>query len=218
MRLGRLTAALAALVIATGCGAKAPDYQSVIGSEPTTTPTAPPVPIADYLKQQGVDGIPMTPQTLTELTVSIPQPPGWAVVNDPVLVTAFQVLRKSDVATYQPIATLYVFKLTGDFNVEEAIKHGYADAELSDRFKRLDASMADFNGMPSAMIEASYNLNDQRVHAYNRIVIATGPAPNNQRYLVQFNVSTAADEAEAHGADVLTIIKGFTVKVNSPAG
>ena len=43
-------------------------------------------------------------------------------------------------------------------------------------------------------------------------------APNNQRYLVQFNVSTAADEAEAHGADVLTIIKGFTVKVNSPAG
>ena len=50
--------ALAAFA-ATGCGAKAPDYQSVWSTAPTTTTstsTEPPVPIAAYLEQAGVDG------------------------------------------------------------------------------------------------------------------------------------------------------------------
>lgn len=211
--IGALCAATALIV--AGCGPKSPDYSAAIGAtSATSTPAAPPVPISTFLEEQGVSGIPMTQQTLTDLTVSIPQPAGWTAVKDEALATAFQVLRKTDVKAYQPTATLFVFKLIGNFDVAEAIKHGYADAELTDQFKRLDASMADFNGMPSAMIEGSYSLFDQRVHAYNRIVIATGPAPNNQRYLVQFNVSTASAEAESHAPDVLAIIKGFTIKVN----
>jgi hypothetical protein len=71
--------------------------------------------------------------------------------------------------------------------------------------------MVKFHGMPSAMIEGSYNVGDQRLHTYNRIVIATGAPPANQRYLVQFSVTTAADQAETLGADVESIIKGFTV-------
>ena len=35
-----------------------------------------------------------------------------------------------------PTAMLMVFKLNGDFDVNEAIKHGYVDAELSENFKR----------------------------------------------------------------------------------
>lgn len=153
----------------------------------------------------------MTPKTLTDLTVSMPQPRGWAIVTDPNRQAAYQILRKTDVSSYPPTAMLMVFKLTGNFDPAEAIKHGYVDAELSQDFNRLNASMDNFKGFPSAMIEGSYTLNDQRLHAYNRIVIATGPPPANQRYLIQFNVTTAADQAEPLGPDVEKIISGFTV-------
>jgi len=153
----------------------------------------------------------MTAGTLTEIKVSMPCPAGWSVVNDPQQEATFEVIRETSVAAYQPTAMLMVFKLLGNFDVAEAIRHGYGDAQLTDRFNQLDASMADFHGMPSAMIEGSYNMGDQRLHTYNRIVIATGPPPANQRYLVQFSVSTAADQAQAQGADVESIIKGFTV-------
>jgi hypothetical protein len=201
---------------AAGCSTKAPDYQSVWSTSSKTTTTADaanrPVPIGLYLQQQGVNGIPMTPDTLTELTVSIPQPPGWTVVKDPNQQTAFELLRKTGTAAYPPTASLFVFKLIGNFDTAEAIKHGYVDAELSENFNRLDESMDNFRGFPSSMIEGSYSLKDQRLHTYNRVVIPTGPAPTNQRYLVQFTVTTAADQAQSLGPDVEAIIKGFTVK------
>lgn len=202
------------LVVVTGCGTKPPDYQSVWSSSSsatTTTTTQRPAPISDYLQQQGVTGEPMTPKTLTDLTVSIPQPPGWTVVTDPNQQAAYQILRKTGVASYQPTAMLMVFKLTGNFDPKEAIKHGYVDAEMSQDFNRLNASMDNFHGFPSAMIEGSYTLNDQRLHTYNRIVIGSGPPPANQRYLIQFTVSTAADQAQPQGPDVENIISGFTV-------
>ena len=214
MRRCSFLAGLALSVLVAGCGAKAPDYRSVLPpSSPKTATTAAerPVPIADYLLGHGVNGVPMTQATLTGVKVSMPCPPGWSVVSDPKQEATFEVIRKTTVAAYQPTAMLMVFRLIGNFDVAEAIRHGYADAELSDRFNRLNASMADFRGMPSAMIEGSYNVGEQRLHTYNRIVIATGPPPANQRYLVQFSVTTAADQAESLGPDVGSIIKGFAV-------
>ena len=61
------------------------------------------------------------------------------------------------------------------------------------------------------MIEGSYDLNGQRMHTYNRIVIATGSPPANQRYLIQFTVTGYADKAEAEAPDIEAIIKGFNV-------
>lgn len=209
---GFLTTAAPALLL-VGCAAETPDYQSLLPSSSAPTTTERPVPIARYLEQRDVVGLPLTPKTLTELTVTMPQPPGWAKVEDPERPAAFEIIRKTDVDTYQPTATLMVFKLMGKFDAEEAIKHGYADAELSDRFVRLNASMADFNGMPSAMIEGAYNVGEQRRQTYNRIVLPTGPPPIDQHYLVQFTVTTAADQAEDHSKDVLAIIEGFNVEV-----
>ncbi len=39
-----------------------------------------------------------------------------------------------------------VFKLTGNFDVGEALKHASADAEMSQNFTKLNASSADFKG------------------------------------------------------------------------
>ena len=153
---------------------------------------------------QGVNAEPMTPQTLTDLAVSMPQPQGWVTVPSDGQQAEFEVIRKNAVQAYQPTATLLVFKLTGaDFDVNEALKHAFDMAGVI---------VEQFNGMPSAKIEATYyEANEQQVHRYNRILIAT--AKSNQRYLVQFSVATSTDPAQEADPDVLAIIKGFTVAV-----
>lgn len=215
LRLCAATAALASAIV--GCGAEAPDYQSVWStSATTTTPTSaePPVPIAAYLEQAGVNGDPVAADKLTDLTVTMPTPPGWKPYANPNFAAGTRVIAKGD--TY-PTAMVMVFKLTGNFDADEAIKHGYADAELSQNFKRLNASTDNWKGFPSSMIEGSYDLNGRRMHSYNRIVIATGAPPANQRYLVQFTVTGYAEKAAEEAPDIEAIIGGFNVAVpNAP--
>jgi hypothetical protein len=210
-----LCAAAVALVVvaAAGCGAETPDYQSVWSTSSTTPPPTTaeaPVPIAKFLEDAGVTGEPVAPQKLTDLTVTMPQPKGWQQYNNPNFAPGTQMIAKAD--TY-PTAMLLVFKLTGDFDVNEAIKHGYADAELSQNFKRLNASTDNWKGFPSSMIEGSYDLNGRRMHSYNRLVIPTGAPPANQRYLVQFTVTGYAEKAAEEAPDIEAVIGGFNVAV-----
>jgi hypothetical protein len=203
----RLAIALALLLVLTGCETKPTDYRSLWSSTSTTTTTTEaPMSIDQFLQQKGVDGQPMTPQTLTDLTVSMPQPPGWTTVADPNQPSAFEILRKTAVGNYQPTAMLFVFKLTGNaFDPNEALKHAY---------DMPGGIQEPFNGMPSSRIEATYtSANGQKLHRYNRIVIATTRPPANQRYLIQFSVTTSAEQAQEADPDVLAIIKGFTVAV-----
>jgi Probable lipoprotein LpqN len=204
--LARLAIALLLLVCVIGCQQKSTDYRAVWSSmpPPTTSATETPVPFSQFLQEKGVDGAPMTPQTLTELTVSMPHPPGWAMVTDPNQSSAFEIIRKTAVGQYQPTAMLFVFKLTGGgFDPAEALKHAY---DIPGGIQE------PFNGMPSAKIEATYlDATGQKLHRYNRIVIATARPPANQRYLVQFSVTTLADQPQESDPDVLAIIKGFTV-------
>lgn len=201
--------ALLVLLLVAACETKPTDYRAIWSSTSTTAPTTTPaanVPFSQYLHDEGVEGQPMTPKTLTELAVSMPHPPGWAVVADQNQPEAFEIIRKTAVAEYQPTAMLFVFKLSGaDFDVNEALKHAY---------DMPGAEIKPFNGMPSSVIEATYfNTSGQRLHRYNRIVIATAKPPANQRYLVQFSVSTLADPAQEQDSTVLDVIKGFTVAV-----
>jgi hypothetical protein len=138
----------------------------------------------------------------------MPRPKGWQQYSNPNFAPGTQVIAKND--TY-PTAMLVVLKLNGDFDVNEAIKHGYVDAELSQNFKRLNASTDNWKGFPSSMIEGSYDLNGRRMHSYNRIVIATGTPPANQRYLVQFTVTGYAEKAAEEGPDIEAVIGGFNV-------
>jgi Probable lipoprotein LpqN len=203
-------AVLALTVLPVGCGPKTPDYQSIWTRTTTTTPTTTeaPVPFAQYLKDSGVSGEPVAPDKLTDLTVSIPTPPGWEKVDKPNIAPTTETIAK---AGKLPTAMLMVFKLDGDFDAADLVKHGNADATLADNFKLLDQSGANFHGFPSSMIEGSYDLNGQRLHTYNRIVIPTGSAPDRQRYLVQLAVTSLAEQAAPDAADIEAIIHGFTV-------
>ena len=209
----RIAATLALLVIAAaGCGEHSPDYTSLLSTttsaKPTETTTTP-VPIAQYLESAGVIGQPVAPDKLTDLTVTIPSPKGWTQYSNPRFAPGTRVIAKGD--TY-PTAMLMVFQLSGgEFDAKKALEHANADAEMSENFRQLNASKDDFKGFPSSMIEGSYDLNGKRMHSYNRIVIAAGPPPANQRYLVQFTVTGYADKAQAEAPDIETIIGGFNV-------
>jgi hypothetical protein len=212
----RIAATLALLVIAAaGCGDRSPDYTSLLTTTPKTTQAAgtdtpdTPVPISQYLEQAGVQGQPVAPDKLTDLTVTMPSPKGWEQYSNPSLAPGTRMIAKGD--TY-PTAMLMVFQLAGgDFDPAKAIQHGNADAQATENFKELNSSLDNFKGFPSSMIEGSYDLNGQRMHSYNRIVIATGSPPANQRYLIQFTVTGYAAKAQAEAPDIEAIIDGFSV-------
>ena len=211
---GVVGAAIALLV--AGCGPSTPDYKSIWTTTTSTTTTAPntdkPISLSTYFENIGITGAPVAPDKLTDLTVTVPEPPGWKPYFNVNLSPGTRTIAKGD--TY-PTAMLLVFQLDGNFDVAEALKHANGDALLSANFKQLNASTDNFRGFPSSMIEGTYDLNGQRMQSYNRIVFAEGtPARANlpgQRYLVQLTVTAFANEAQADGPDIEAVIKGFTV-------
>ena len=222
MTFCRVAVAVAAALVLAGCSPEAPDYQAV-WSTSSAAPAAPtstaasgaPVPIAAFLEQAGVTGQPVAPDRLTDITITMPTPAGWHPYQNTNLTPGTRMIAKGD--TY-PTAMLMVFELKGDFDVAEALTHANVDAQLSENFRELDTSTAEFDGFPSSMIEGSYDLNEARMHSYNRIVIATGAPPAKQRYLIQFTVTGFADKAAEQSDDIEAIIKGFSVTVGKPTG
>lgn len=209
----RLAAAAAALASAlTGCGPRTADYSSVWTTGATTTSTTSasttPTPIAQYLSGVGVTGQQIPLDKLTDLTVTLPRPPGWTKYSNPNLSPGTEAIAKNN--TY-PTAMVVVLKLDGNFDVAAALEHADDDAEVSKNFTRLNYSNDDFNGFPSSMIEGSYDHSGTRLHTYNRIVIPV--TPKFDRYLVQFTVTTLADQAAAAAPDVVKVIEGFSVAV-----
>jgi hypothetical protein len=205
-----LAAVTTAALAAAACAPKSPDFQSVLSTTSSTTvttittTTGKPVPLSQYLESVGVNGEPVPPGELPDLTVSIPTPPGWAPHGDPKAHPNAVMLAKGESL---PAAMLMVFKLRGDFDPGEAIKH--ANADLPEGFHQLNASMAPFNGFPSSMIEGSYDGRGGRMHSWNRIVLPTGST--NQRYMVQLTITSMAEEAVKQSDDIEAIIKGFVV-------
>ena len=204
-------AALATVAGLTGCQAHTADYSSLATTSARSTAestAATPTPIAQYLAGLGVTGQQLPLDKLTDITVTLPRPAGWATYDNPNFSPGTEAIAKNN--TY-PTALVMVFKLDGNFDVGAALKHGDDSAEMTKNFKRLNSSDADFNGFPSAMVEGSYDSGSTRLHAYNRIVI---PATAEfDRYLVQFTVTTLADQAAAQAPDVLKVIEGFSVAV-----
>lgn len=214
--------AVLALATAVGCGPQTAEYSPIKASSTTaaaettedtaaadstsTTPT----PIADYLESVGVTGEQVALDKLTDLTVTLPRPKGWTKYANPNLSPGTEAIARNN--TY-PTAMVMVFRLNGNFDVAEALTHADSSAEMSQNFTKLNYSEADFKGFPSSMIEGSYDLNGERLHTYNRIVIPVTPAPRFQRYLVQFTVTSLAQQAAPQAAEIESVIGGFSVAV-----
>lgn len=207
----RVAAALLVAATVTACGAKTADYTTLLPSSPTSTTASTsttPTPIAQYLSSVGVTGAQVPLDKLTDLTVTLPRPPGWTKYSNPNFSPGTEAIAKNN--SY-PTAMVMVFKLNGNFDLPAAMKHANDDALLAKGFTKLNSSEDDFQGFPSSMIEGSYDHLGTRLHTYNRVIIPV--TTTFDRYLVQFTVTTLADQAAASAPDVEKVIAGFSVSV-----
>ncbi len=107
---------------------------------------------------------------------------------------------------YKSNAQLVVYRLVGDFDPNEAITHGYIDSQQQPAWRTTNASLADFNGSPSSIIEGTYRQDQMTVNTSRRHVIVTsGP----DKYLVSLAVTTDAAQAVAEAPSTDGIVNGF---------
>jgi probable lipoprotein LpqN len=201
-----------------------PISSALVPTRPAAPPVAsPPVQPAllpassgtlrDYLQGKNVQLEAQRPQGFQALDIRLPMPPGWTQVPDPNVPDAFAVTaNRSSNSLYTSNAQVVVYRLIGDFDPKEAVTHGYVDSQHLPAWRSTDASLADFGGLPSSIIEGTYRQNDMTLNTSRRYVIATsGP----DKYLVSLVVTTDAAQAVAEAPATDAIINGF--RVGSPA-
>ena len=183
----------------------------------TALPAVTPAPagsgtLADFFKEKGVRLEPQSSRDFKALNVVLPMPQGWSQVPDPNVPDAFAVIadRVGGNGLYSSNAQVVVYKLIGDFDAKEAISHGFIDSQQLAAWRATDASLADYGGMPSSVIEGTYRENSMTLNASRRHIIATvGP----DKYLVSLSVTTSIDQVVAAAGATDAIVNGFKVSV-----
>ena len=163
--------------------------------------------LRDYFGAKNVKMEPQQAQNFKGLDITLPMPPGWTQVPDPNVPDAFVVTanRRSN-SLYTSNAQLVVYRLIGDFDPKEAISHGYLDSAQLPTWRTTNASLTDFHGSPSSIIEGTYRQNDMTLNTSRRNVIVTsGP----DKYLVSLAVTTDAAQAVAEAPATDAIVNGF---------
>jgi probable lipoprotein LpqN len=208
---------------AAAAQAVAPGVQPAAGLSAATAPVAVAAPstivpaasgtIMDFLKSKNVALEPQSAKDFKALNIVLPMPTGWSQVPDPNVPDAFAVIadRVGGDGLYTSNAQVIIYKLVGDFDPKEAISHGLIDSQQLPAWRSTDASMADFNGFPSSMIEGTYRQNNMTLNTSKRNVIATS---GSDRYLVSLAVTTSAQVSVAAGAATDAVVNGF--RVSSP--
>lgn len=169
--------------------------------------------LSDFFKSKNVAMEPQRAADFKALNIVLPMPTGWSQVPDPNVPDAFAVIadRLGGDGLYTSNAAVQVYKLVGDFDPKEAISHGLVDTQQLPAWRPTDGSLADFGGMPSALIEGTYRQNNMTLNTSRRHTIATsGP----DRYLVSLSVTTSAQVSVATGSATDAIVTGF--RVSSP--
>jgi hypothetical protein len=192
--------------------APTPPAPAAVTPPAPTPPTLTPAvfgTIREYLQSKGVKLEAQKPQGFKPLDITLPVPTRWTQVPDPNVPDAFAVIAdRQGNSVYTSNAQVVVYKLVGNFDPKEAITHGYVDSQKLLAWQTTNASMADFGGFPSSIIEGTYRDGDVTVNTSRRNVIATSGHDN---YLVSLAVTT--DRAVAVGDAPATdaIINGFQV-------
>ncbi len=191
-----------------------PAVAPVPGAAPATPPARLPASsgtLRDYFAEKGVQLEPQQPDGFTALNITLPMPPGWTRVPDPNVPDAFAVIAdRRTGALYTPNAQVVVYRLVGHFDAAEAITHGFIDSQQLPAWRTTNASLADFGGFPSSVIEGTYRQDDLTLNTSQRHVIA-GSAANS--YLVSLTVTTGVGETVGNAPATDAIVNGFRVAV-----
>ncbi|MGE2835499.1 LpqN/LpqT family lipoprotein [Mycobacterium sp. SMC-4] len=183
---------------------------------PTTIAPASSGTLTEFFAAKGVTMQPQSSRDFRALNIVLPMPRGWQHIPDPNVPDAFAVIadRVGGNGLYTSNAQLVVYRLIGEFDPKEAISHGFVDSHQLPAWRTTDASLADFGGMPSALIEGTYRENNMTLNTSRRHVIATaGP----DRYLVSLAVTTSVDQVVAAADATDAIVNGFKVGLPSAA-
>jgi len=192
---------------------------------PAAMPALPPAPaivpatsgtLSDFFAGKGVGMEPQSSRDFRALNIVLPMPRGWQHIPDPNVPDAFAVIadRVGGNGLYSSNAQVVVYKLVGDFDPREAISHGFVDSQRLPAWRSTDASLAEFGGMPSSLIEGTYRENAMTLNTSRRNVLATvGP----DRYLVSLAVTTSVDQVVAAADATDAVVKGFKVSVPGAA-
>ena len=168
----------------------------------------------DYFGEKGVKLEPQVARDFKALNIVLPVPRGWTQVPDPNVPDAFAVIadRVGGDGLYTSNAALVVYKLVGgDFDPKEAISHGFIDSQSCPPGAPPTRSLADFGGMPSAMIEGTYRENNMTLNTARRNTIAVA---GHDKYLVSLSVTTTVGEAVPTANATEAIANGF--KISAP--
>lgn len=204
-----------------------PVAPQIAQQQAATAPVVPAAPVStlvpassgtlrEYFGEKGVQMEPQNPRDFRALHITLPVPTGWTQVPDPNVPDAFAVIadRVGGDGLYTSNAQVVVYRLVGDFNPEEAITHGFIDSQQLTNWQSTDASLANFGGFPSSLIEGTYRQNDMTLNTSRRHVIATAGA---DRFLVSLSVTTAVNQAVAAAGATDAIVNGFRVTDPSAA-
>ena len=157
---------------------------------------------------------PRSSRDFRALNIVLPMPRGWTHIPDPNVPDAFAVIadRVGGNGLYSSNAQVVVYKLVGEFDPKEAISHGFIDSQQLPAWRSTDASLAEYGGLPSSLIEGTYRENTMTLNTSRRNVIAaSGP----DQYLVSLAVTTSVDQVVAAADATEAIVKGF--KVSAPS-
>ncbi len=195
-----------------------PPNAAAVPAAPAPAAVAPAVPaqtpavagtLRDYLQSKGVKLEAQKPQGFKALDITLPVPPRWTQVPDPNVPDAFAVIAdRHGASIYTSNAQVVVYKLVGDFDPKEAVTHGFVDSQQLLAWQTTNASMADFGGFPSSVIEGTYRDGDMMLNTSRRHVIATS---GRDKYLVSLSVTTDRAVAVADAPATDAIVNGFRV-------
>ncbi|SDE63437.1 Probable lipoprotein LpqN [Mycolicibacterium neoaurum] len=215
-------AGVPAVPAAPGVPGAAPQLGAATSTAATPRPVSVPLTpnpsgtIRDYLTSQNVTLEPQTPAGFTALNIVLPRPTGWTQVPDPNVPDAFAVIadRVGGDGLYSNNAQVVVYKLVGNFDQREAIRHGFVDSQQLTAWRATGGSIAEVAGVPTSIIEGTYRENNMTLNTSRRHIIATSGA---DRYLVSLSVTTSESQSVAAADATDAIINGFRVSAPAPA-
>ncbi|WP_157897119.1 LpqN/LpqT family lipoprotein [Mycobacteroides salmoniphilum] len=210
MNTVRFTAALV-VVLGLFAGGCATNSKNSVGADSALVSPATDVTLDEYLKDQGVKVEPQTQQTLKVVRIGVQQPVGWLVNMNFQIPNTYLVITNTGAIDdgFAPNAVVIIHKLIGKLDAREVIRRGYVDTQRFKNFKQTSASMADYKGRPSAVIEGTFeNESGQSLQVLNRYVMVS---VEEQNFVVLLSVTTTAAQAGALESDVRTLDGGLNI-------